>query len=67
MPPAMEAIIKEGVNLDGFICPGHVASITGSDIFNFIPEKFKLGMCYYRFRTFRYFTIDTDVDPAGKS
>jgi hydrogenase expression/formation protein HypD len=43
MPPAMEAIIKEGVSLDGFICPGHVASITGSDIFNFIPEKFKLA------------------------
>jgi hydrogenase expression/formation protein HypD len=43
MPPAMEAIIKEGVNLDGFICPGHVATITGSTVFNFIPEKFNLG------------------------
>ena len=32
MPPAMEAIIKEGVNIDGFICPGHVATITGSSI-----------------------------------
>lgn len=43
MPPAMEAIIKEGVNLDGFICPGHVATITGSTVFNFIPEKFNLS------------------------
>jgi hydrogenase expression/formation protein HypD len=43
MPPAMEAIIKEGVNIDGFICPGHVAAITGSGIFDFIPEKYKLG------------------------
>jgi hydrogenase expression/formation protein HypD len=43
MPPAMEAIINEGVNLDGFICPGHVAAITGSKIFNFIPERFNLG------------------------
>ncbi|MGA2408002.1 MAG: hydrogenase formation protein HypD [Bacteroidales bacterium] len=43
MPPAMEAIIKEGVNLDGFICPGHVATITGSSIFDFIPERFNLG------------------------
>ncbi len=43
MPPAMEAIIKDGTNLDGFICPGHVATITGSSIFNFIPEKFNLG------------------------
>jgi hydrogenase expression/formation protein HypD len=43
MPPAMEAIIKDGVNIDGFICPGHVAAITGSAIFNFIPEKYRLG------------------------
>jgi hydrogenase expression/formation protein HypD len=43
MPPAMEEIIKEGVYLNGFICPGHVAAITGSDIFNFIPHKYNLG------------------------
>lgn len=43
MPPAMEAIIRDGVNIDGFICPGHVAAITGSAIFNFIPEKYGLG------------------------
>ena len=43
MPPAMELIIKDGVRLDGFICPGHVATITGSDTFNFIPRKFRLG------------------------
>jgi hydrogenase expression/formation protein HypD len=43
MPPALEAIIKEGVRIEGFICPGHVAAITGSAIFNFIPEKYKLG------------------------
>lgn len=43
MPPAMEAIVKDGVKLDGFICPGHVATITGPGIFNFIPEKYNLG------------------------
>jgi hydrogenase expression/formation protein HypD len=43
MPPAIEAIIRGGSNLDGFICPGHVATITGSDLFNFIPEKFNLS------------------------
>jgi hydrogenase expression/formation protein HypD len=43
MPPAMEAIIKDGVSIDGFICPGHVATITGSSIFDFIPESFNLG------------------------
>jgi hydrogenase expression/formation protein HypD len=43
MPPAMEAIIRDGVHLDGFICPGHVATITGSEYFNFIAENHNLG------------------------
>lgn len=43
MPPAMEAIVKEGVVLNGFICPGHVAAVTGSSIFSFIPEKYNIG------------------------
>lgn len=42
MPPAMESIIKGGTRLDGFICPGHVAAITGSGIFDFIPEEYSL-------------------------
>jgi hydrogenase expression/formation protein HypD len=43
MPPAMEVIIKDGVRLKGFICPGHVATITGSSAFRFIPQKYKIG------------------------
>jgi hydrogenase expression/formation protein HypD len=43
MPPAMEAVISDGVNIDGFICPGHVAAVTGSGIFSFIPLKYRLG------------------------
>jgi hydrogenase expression/formation protein HypD len=43
MPPALEALIHDGVRLDGFICPGHVSAITGSKIFEFIPEKYKLA------------------------
>jgi hydrogenase expression/formation protein HypD len=43
MPPAMEVIINEDISLDGFICPGHVAAITGSEVFNFIPERFSLS------------------------
>lgn len=40
MPPAMETIVKDGTSLDGFICPGHVAAVTGSAIFDFLPEKY---------------------------
>jgi hydrogenase expression/formation protein HypD len=43
MPPAMQALVDAGVKIDGYICPGHVSAITGSKIFNFIPEKFGLG------------------------
>lgn len=43
MPPAMEALIKDGAQLNGFICPGHVSAVTGSLIFSFIPEKYNTG------------------------
>ena len=39
----MEAIVKDGTRLDGFICPGHVAAITGSAIFDFLPDKYNTG------------------------
>jgi hydrogenase expression/formation protein HypD len=43
MPPAMEALITEGIQINGYICPGHVSTITGSGIYRFIPEKYGLG------------------------
>jgi hydrogenase expression/formation protein HypD len=43
MPPAMEAILKERIILNGFICPGHVAAVAGSSIFSFIPERYNIG------------------------
>ncbi|MBM3436157.1 MAG: hydrogenase formation protein HypD [Bacteroidetes bacterium] len=44
MPPAMEALIDEGVRLNGYIAPGHVSTITGTSIYNGIPEKYRLGV-----------------------
>ena len=44
MPPAMEALIDENVKLNGYIAPGHVSVITGTEIYNFIAEKYKLGV-----------------------
>ena len=43
MPPAMEALIDEGVEIDGYIAPGHVSTITGTSIYRDIPGKFGLG------------------------
>ena len=43
MPPAMKALVDEGVKIDGYIAPGHVSTITGSGIYADIPEKFGLA------------------------
>ena len=43
MPPVMEALLNDKVKIDGFICPGHVSTITGSKIYDFIPAKYKIG------------------------
>lgn len=43
MPPAMAALIDEKVAIDGYIAPGHVTTITGSHIYDFIPQKYGLG------------------------
>ncbi len=33
MPPAMEALVKEEIDIQGFIAPGHVSTITGPAIY----------------------------------
>jgi hydrogenase expression/formation protein HypD len=43
MPPVMEALLSDKVKIDGFICPGHVSTITGSAIYDFIPDKYKIA------------------------
>ena len=41
--PALRALIKtDGFNVDGFLCPGHVATIIGADGFAFLPEEYGL-------------------------
>jgi hydrogenase expression/formation protein HypD len=43
MPPAMKFLLDtEEVNIDGFICPGHVSAIIGSKPYNFIASKYKI-------------------------
>lgn len=43
MPPAMAALIDEGVKINGYICPGHVSAITGTRIYEPIVHKYNLG------------------------
>jgi hydrogenase expression/formation protein HypD len=43
MPPAMAALIDKGVRIDGYICPGHVSTITGSHMYEPIAAKYQVG------------------------
>ncbi len=43
VPPALHAIMdSEDVRIDAFIAPGHVSTITGSGIYESIPERYGL-------------------------
>ncbi|MCG8698376.1 MAG: hydrogenase formation protein HypD [Bacteroidales bacterium] len=42
MPPAMKALIDEEVGLNGYLAPGHVSVVTGSGIYDFIADKYKI-------------------------
>ena len=43
IPPAMKALLGgEELNIDGFICPGHVSAIIGSKPYNFITAQHKV-------------------------
>jgi hydrogenase expression/formation protein HypD len=44
MPPAMKALVEEGVKLNGFIAPGHVTAITGTSMFNELARDYRLGV-----------------------
>ena len=43
MPPAMSALIDEGVKINGYICPGHVSTVTGTHIYEPIATNYHLG------------------------
>jgi hydrogenase expression/formation protein HypD len=43
VPPPLRAILTKGASgLDGFLYPGHVSVITGTDVYEFIPGEFGL-------------------------
>ncbi len=46
MPAAMRALLSDPrTAIDGFLCPGHVSAIIGSDAYRFIPRRYKIGCC----------------------
>ncbi len=44
VPPALDALLStEDIDLDGFLLPGHVSVIIGSDSYDLLPQKFGIG------------------------
>ena len=44
MPPALRALADESLKIDGFIAPGHVSSVTGTEIYRFLLEEYGKGV-----------------------
>lgn len=43
VPPALDLLMRsEEVRIDGFILPGHVSAVIGSEPYRFLPEQFKV-------------------------
>lgn len=39
VPPAIKALLDDpALNIDGFICPGHVSTVIGADAYSMIPQ-----------------------------
>ncbi|MFH1578392.1 MAG: hydrogenase formation protein HypD [Candidatus Omnitrophota bacterium] len=46
IPAAMEELLKDKrLNLDGFLCPGHVSSIIGTQPYEAISRKYRIPCC----------------------
>ena len=51
-PPAVRAILDDPeCRVDGLLCPGHVAVITGSEAFRFLPDEYKIPAVVSGFET----------------
>ena len=44
MPPAMAALIEQGIRIDGYIGPGHVTTIAGAGMYGPLVERFGISV-----------------------
>lgn len=46
IPPAIEYLVRDKrLNLNGFLCPGHVSAIIGTKPYEFIPKRYAIPCC----------------------
>jgi hydrogenase expression/formation protein HypD len=44
MPPAMAALIDQGVRIDGYIGPGHVTAVAGADMYDALISEYRISV-----------------------
>ncbi len=45
MPPVIDHLLKDGAAIDGFLAPGHVCAVTGSDAFLPLAKAYEIPFC----------------------
>ena len=70
MPEALKAVLSyENSNIDALICPGHVSTITGTQIYKFIVQELGVSCCVSGFEPVDILTtiyILTDLYEKGE-
>ena len=68
MPEVIRWVVKNGGGIDGFIAPGHVAAVTGSDIFKELSQELGIPFAVSGFEGEQLLlTIYSLVSMKGKS
>jgi hydrogenase expression/formation protein HypD len=44
MPPAMAALIEQGVRINGYIGPGHVTAVAGADMYQSLVDQYRISV-----------------------
>jgi len=44
MPPAMAALVEQGIKIDGYIGPGHVTAVAGAEMYDELVERYQLSV-----------------------
>jgi hydrogenase expression/formation protein HypD len=44
MPPAMSALIEQGIRIDGYIGPGHVSAVAGADMYKPLVNAYGIAV-----------------------
>ena len=54
VPPLKAILDSPGLDLDGFLGPGHVSTVIGTRPYRFVPEQYRRPLGHRRFRTGRH-------------